>query len=98
MEVSSKITTKENFFKELCYNIDMKITIALLFLTTGLIQAQDHKKRDFVPIPPISSEPVAKPKPQVWYGPDGEVLPERDPNRDNEPEGTLFPMVPLNFD
>jgi len=75
----------------------MKITIALLILTTGSIQAQERDKRDFVPIPPINSEPVAKPKPTVWYGPDGEVLPEKDPSRDNEPEGTLFPMVPLNF-
>jgi hypothetical protein len=75
----------------------MKITIALLILTTGSIQAQERNKRDFVPIPPINSDPVAVPKPQVWYGPDGEVLPEKDPDYTG-PEGTLFPGVPLNVD
>jgi len=75
----------------------MKITIALLILTTGSISAQERKQRDFVPIPPINSDPVAVPKPPVWYGPDGETLPEKDPEYTG-PEGTLFPMVPLTFD
>lgn len=72
------------------------ITVAIVFLMYGQSQAEERKKREFVPIIPTNHEEPAK-EPVVWYGPDGEVLPVSDLDYDG-PEATLFPKVKLDFD
>lgn len=74
--------------------------LILLTITLSFFPAYASKpqKREFVPIKPINIKWDNPKKEKVWYGPDGEVLPDKEPNKNSEPDGSLFPKVKLDFD
>lgn len=79
----------------------LTIPVALLAVIPVSVYANiPRNKRDFVPIEPINIR-VGAPKPNTpvkWFGPDGEVLPEKEKGKDSRPDASLFPKIPLDWD